>query len=168
MQRRILTESRRQSVGSKARHTHARTSQPFPQPVPLPSSTCDGWQSIEYFFWRSLSIPSLFGIFSLQSNVYLGGKTQHYSYDCTPCANLDPGLFLVGRMVIALSSISYRTVSKSLSWAKMEQELPPSPSLWSRALSLIQISKCLLDFFFPRWRQIIGFTPHETVRVNGC
>ena len=33
MQRRILTESRRQSVGSKARRTHARTSQPFVQLV---------------------------------------------------------------------------------------------------------------------------------------
>ena len=107
---------------------------------------------------KALNIPSdvrygflsLFGIFSLHSNVYLGGKTQHYSYDCTPCANLDPGLFLGVRMVIALSSISYQIVimvPKSLSWAKMEQELPPSPSLWSRGLSLIQISKCLLDFF---------------------
>ena len=33
MQCRIFTESRRQSVGSKARRMHAQTFQPFPQPA---------------------------------------------------------------------------------------------------------------------------------------
>ena len=65
MQRRILTESRRQSVGSKARRTHAWTFQHFPQPAEF--------FSLELLSRLSLGLLNLLNVFlELLSPLLLG------------------------------------------------------------------------------------------------
>jgi len=64
-------------------------------------------------------------------------RTPHYSYDCTPCGSW---AILGGSDGHSAVSCQIVMALNLLSWAKMEQELPASPSLWSRALSLIQFS----------------------------